>query len=102
MTILSYLRRTKSAQCSFIFCSFTLREFSFSSLGKRLVIKSRSVKAAELLLAVLLKLIFKTGILVSQYEIDSGFSSKIGTIPPKSGRLDTLKGFQVGLEACSP
>ena len=25
----------KSAQCGFIFCSFTLREFSVSSLGKR-------------------------------------------------------------------
>ena len=24
---------------------------------------------------------------------DSGFSSKIGTIPPNSGRLDTLQGF---------
>ena len=24
---------------------------------------------------------------------DSGFSNKIGTIPPISGRLDTLQGF---------
>ena len=24
---------------------------------------------------------------------DSGFSTKIGTIPPNSGRLDTLQGF---------
>ena len=35
----NYLRRAKSAQCSFIFCcSFTLHEFIGSSLGKRLVI----------------------------------------------------------------
>ena len=27
---------------------------------------------------------------------DSGFSSKIGTIPPNSGRLDTLQGFFYG------
>ena len=27
----------KGAQCSFIFCSFTLREFAVSSLEKRLV-----------------------------------------------------------------
>ena len=26
-------------------------------------------------------------------EVESGFSSKIGTIPPNSGRLDTLQGF---------
>ena len=34
----SFLRRTKSAHCSLIFCSFTLREFLCNSLGKRLVI----------------------------------------------------------------
>ena len=27
---------------------------------------------------------------------DSGFSSKIGTIPPNSGHLDTLQGFFLG------
>ena len=27
---------------------------------------------------------------------DSGFSSKIGTIPPNSGHLDTLQGFFFG------
>ena len=27
---------------------------------------------------------------------DSGFSTKIGTIPPNSGRLDTLQGFFLG------
>ena len=27
---------------------------------------------------------------------DSGFSSQIGTIPPNSGRLDTLQGFFFG------
>ena len=34
-------------------------------------------------------------ILVSRLKSsrDSGFSSKIGTIPPKSGRLDMLHGF---------
>ena len=26
-------------------------------------------------------------------EVESGFSSKIGTTPPNSGRLDTLQGF---------
>ena len=26
-------------------------------------------------------------------EVESGFSSKIGIIPPKSGRLDILEGF---------
>ena len=35
-------------------------------------------------------------------EVESGFSSKIGTIPPKSGRLDTLQGFFGGPGACSP
>ena len=36
----SYLlvRRTKTAQCSVIFCAFMLREFTVTSLGKRLVI----------------------------------------------------------------
>ena len=29
---------------------------------------------------------------------DSGFSSKIGTIPPNLGRLDTLQGFFLGGE----
>ena len=33
---------------------------------------------------------------------DSGFSSKIGTIPPNSGRLDTLQGLLGGPGACSP
>ena len=38
---------------------------------------------------------------------DSGFSSKIGTIPPNSGRLDTLQGVFLGggvggRGACSP
>ena len=29
-------------------------------------------------------------------EVESGFSSKIGTIPPNSGRLDILQGFWGG------
>ena len=32
---------------------------------------------------------------------DSGFSSKIGTIPPNSGHLDTLQGLLGGPGACS-
>ena len=34
----SYYEGPKSAQCSFIFYSFTLREFTISSLEKRLAI----------------------------------------------------------------
>ena len=39
--------------------------------------------------------LFKIGILVSRLKLswDSGFSSKIETISPNSGRLDTLQGF---------
>ena len=46
------------------------------------------------LLVGLWELLFKIGILVSRMKPsrDSGFSSKIGTIPPNSGRLDTLQG----------
>ena len=33
---------------------------------------------------------------------DSGFSSKIGTFPPNSGRLATLLGILACLGACSP
>ena len=33
---------------------------------------------------------------------DSGFSSKIGTFPPNSGRFDSLQGFCGGPGACSP
>ena len=32
---------------------------------------------------------------------DSGFSSKIGTIPPNSGRLDTLQGL-LGVRGHAP
>ena len=35
-------------------------------------------------------------------EVESGFSSKIGTIPPNSGRLDTLQGVFGGPGTCSP
>ena len=44
------------------------------------------------------------GILVFRLKSsrDSGLPSKIGTIPPNSGRLDTLQGFLGGPEACSP
>ena len=33
---------------------------------------------------------------------DSGFSSKIGTIPPNSGQLDTLQGFWEGGRGHAP
>ena len=33
---------------------------------------------------------------------DSGYSSKIGTIPSNSGRLDTLQEFSGGPGACFP
>ena len=35
-------------------------------------------------------------------EVESGFSSKIGTIPPNSGRLDTLQGIFGGPGTYSP
>ena len=38
-------------------------------------------------------------------EVESGFGillSKIGTIPPNSGRLDTLQGLLGGPGACFP
>ena len=34
-------------------------------------------------------------------ELESGFSSKIGTIPPNSERLDTLQGIFGGPGTCS-
>ena len=47
------------------------------------------------LLVGLWELLFKIGILMSRLKLsrDSGFSTKIETIPPNSGRLDTLQGF---------
>ena len=50
------------------------------------------------LLVGLWELLFKIGILVSRLKLsrDSGFSNKIETIPPNSGRLDTLQGFFFG------
>ena len=47
------------------------------------------------LLVGLWELLFKIGILVSWLKLsrDSRFSSKLETIPPNSGRLDTLQGF---------
>ena len=55
------------------------------------------------LLVGLRELLFNIGILVSRLKLsrDSGFSSKIGTIPPNSGRLDTLQGLLGGPGACS-
>ena len=55
------------------------------------------------LLVGLLELLFKIGILVSRLKLsrDSGYSSKIGTIPPNSGRLGTLQGFGGDPGACS-
>ena len=35
-------------------------------------------------------------------EVKSGFSSKIGTIPPNSGRLDTLQGFFGAVQGHDP
>ena len=51
-----------------------------------------------------MKDVIQIGILVSRLNVsrDSGFSSKIGTIPPNAGRLDTLQGFLGGPGACSP
>ena len=56
------------------------------------------------LLVGLWELLFKIEILVSRLKLsrDSGFSSKIETIPPNSGRLDTLQGFLGGPGAYSP
>ena len=56
------------------------------------------------LLIGLQELLFKIGIPVSWLKLsrDSGFSSKIGTIPPNSGRLDTLQGLLGCPGACSP
>ena len=42
-----FYQRPKRAQCTFIFCSFTLRELTIISLGKRLVI---SVSHAQCLI----------------------------------------------------
>ena len=56
------------------------------------------------LLVGLWELLFKIGILVSRLKLsrDSGFSSKIDTIPPNSGRLDSLQGFLGGPGDVSP
>ena len=56
------------------------------------------------LLVGLWELLFKIGILVSRLKLsrDSGFSSKIETIPPNSGRLDSLQGFLGGPGDVSP
>ena len=56
------------------------------------------------LLVGLWEQLFKIGILVSRLKLsqDSGFSSKIETIPPNSGCLDTLQGFFWGPGGCFP
>ena len=55
-------------------------------------------KSVYFLLVSLWELLFKIGILVSRLKLsrDSGFSSKIETIPPSSGRLDTPQGVFFG------
>ena len=46
MILVTY-QEPKRAQCTFIFCSFTLREFTVISLGKRLVILCLTVSRCK-------------------------------------------------------
>ena len=41
----SFYQGPKRAQCTFVFCSFTLRELTIISLGKRLVISVSQCQA---------------------------------------------------------
>ena len=70
----SFLRRTKSAQCSFIFCSFTLREFTVSSLGKRLVISVSQRQGVN-------------GLVNSQQNVRFGIAGKLERLPIEQVRI---------------
>ena len=69
--------------CSFTPCSFHYLSQNNSKYPIQAIFLAYDFTAAPLL--------FKIGTFCVPAEVESGFSVKIGTVPPKSGRLDTLE-----------